>query len=131
MQDISNVFGAVFNPKAGDTASGNYQAPDPSYTEPNVAPPPSEGYDAPETEYTPGTGAPLQGARVKKQINSAPSGIFQVAGKPPVSIMKKQEWLFPSHNCEKLERSQSQRGESGVKHQVQGSSQPPFFEERN
>ena len=85
VQDISNVFGAVFNPKTGDTA--NYQAPDPNYSEPNVAPPPSAGYDAPETGYTPGTGATLQGARVKKQINlgAGQSSFLKVPGKPPVS----------------------------------------------
>ena len=85
VQDIGNVFGAVFNPKTGDTA--NYQAPDPNYSEPNVAPSPSAGYDAPESGYAPGTGAPLQGARVKKQINlgAGQSSFLKVPGKPPVS----------------------------------------------
>lgn len=72
---IGNVFSTVF--KAGQPAadSANYAAPDPSYSEPNVAPP-VDAYATPDPNYTPGGAAPpLQGARIKKQ---ATSGFLQV-----------------------------------------------------
>ena len=54
---IGNVFSTVF--KAGQPAadSANYAAPDPSYSEPNVAPP-VDAYATPDPNYTPGGAAP-------------------------------------------------------------------------
>ena len=55
---IGSVFSTVF--KAGQQPaadSANYAAPDPSYSEPNVAPP-VDAYATPDPNYTPGGAAP-------------------------------------------------------------------------
>jgi len=120
---IGNVFSTVF--KAGQPAadSANYAAPDPSYSEPNVAPP-VDAYATPDPNYTPGGAAPpLQGARIKKQ---ATSGFLQVPGKPPLPEKFRQDvksavfgamgmvGLGPAKNLPKQEVGPTEPSEMGL-----------------